>query len=316
MSQPVADEAAALGGDPVDTTTDASETVVDQPEEVTEGEMYPDDLPPEGEEGEQPSEEGESEPAQPAIEAPNSWKAEEKAMWGNLPREAQEIIARRETEFARGMTDKAKEVEQARTSTVQQAATEIAQFRQQQAQVLQRLAAQVMPEAPDQRLLMSDDPAHHVLYNRQRAIFESAVAQQQQLQQAAQHEMSEAQRIEQDLQTKAKEADDAKLREEFPEYFDEGEKGQKIRSGLKALADEAGYSALWDQRNAADVLALRKWQLDREDAQRWRSYDRNRRNPKGQYQAQRTLPPVSKPGTSQGGRPQAVDTVKLLYPND
>lgn len=323
MTQLVADEATAVGGDPVEQTADATGTAVteNQPETQPGDEpvdMYPDDAPqPDGEEGEQTNEEGEPEPEYPAIDAPNSWKAEDKAKWGEIPHEVQEIIARRETEFSRGIGDKAREIEAAKSETVQQAAREIADFRESQAQQFALLAAQIMPEQPDERLLMSDDPQHHVLYNRQRAAYENAYAQQQQLQQMARSHADEAQRIQQDLEGKAKAADDARLRDAFPEYFEDSDAGKKLQADLKTTADELGYSELWEQRNAADVLALRKIAEWKADANRWRSYDRNRRNANGTYKsAQRTLPPVTKPGNANPGAAQTSDPVKLLYPND
>ncbi|MBO9624162.1 MAG: hypothetical protein J7500_15750 [Sphingomonas sp.] len=316
MDQLATDPVAASEVDPAEDPAEVTGAAEEQPS--LEGDMYPEDASePEGVEGEENPDEPEGEPDEPAIEPPHSWKAEDKERWANIPREAQEIIARRETEVARLITDKGKEVEQAKTETVTQAAQEIAAFRDQQAQTYLQLAAQIMPQEPDQRLLYSDDPQHHVLYNQQRAIWESAVAQQQRLQLAAQHEAAEAQRIQQDLEAQAKAADDAKLREAFPEWFDDGETGKKLQSELKSAADELGYSELWEQRNAADVLALRKVAEWRADARRWQSYDRNRRNPNGTYKAaQRQLPPVTKPGSAPGNAVQSTDPVKLLYPND
>jgi len=316
MTQLAAEEAAAVGGDPVEPTTDAPEAVVDLPEVSPEGELYPDERQDGEDAGEQPIEDEPNEPEAPAIDAPHSWKAEDKERWNAVPREVQEIIARRETEIARGMTEKSREVEKVKTETVAQAATEISAFRMEQARAIEALAAQFMPQPPDQRLAFSDDPQHHVLYNQQRAYYEQAVAQQQQLQLAARHEMGEAQRIEQELEGQARAADDAKLREAYPEYFDESEAGQKVQAELKSIADELGYSELWDQRNAADVLALRTAAGYKRDALKWRSHDRNQRNPNGTYRAQRAVPPISKPGTTRAGGVPTDDPVKLLYPND
>ncbi len=325
MDQLATDEVAASGGDPVDNTTDAPETAVENLS--TTDDLYPDDQPqPDGDEGELPADDGEGEPDgehdeghddAPAIEPPHSWKAEDKAKWANLPRDTQEIIARRETEVARLITQKSQEAATAKTEVVEQAKTEIAQFRESQAAQIRQYAALFAPQPPDERLLYTGDPNDAVVYQQQQAAFYRAHAQQQQLQQAAEFEEAQAQQI-RDEQTKAaREADNAKLREVWPEWFSDGEEGAKLQEGLKSIATEIGYPAeLWEERNANDVLALRKVAEWKADAQRWRSYDRNRRSTNGQFKPSRPLPPVTKPGSG-GGRPvRTDDPVKLLYPND
>lgn len=49
-------------------------------------------------------EDAKPEPAKPAIEAPHSWSAEEKARWASVPPETQAYIARRETEAHQAIT--------------------------------------------------------------------------------------------------------------------------------------------------------------------------------------------------------------------
>lgn len=324
MDQLATDEVAAPGGDPVDNTTDATETAVEnQPEATTEGDLYPDDTPQsDGDEGENSTDEGEEpgeqdDPEAPAIDAPHSWKAEDKAKWDALPRDAQEIIARRETEVARLITQKSQEASTAKTEVVEQAKTEIAQFRENQAKQIRQYAALFAPQPPNEQLLYTGDPNDAVAYQQQQAAFFRAHAQQQELQQAAEYEEAQAQQI-RDEQTKAaRAADDEKLREVWPEWFADGDQGGKLQEGLKSIATEIGYPAeLWEERNANDVLALRKVAEWKADAQRWRSYDRNRRSTNGQFKPSRTLPPVTKPGISTGRPVQSDDPVKLLYPND
>lgn len=322
MDQFATEEVAASGGDPVEVTTDAPETAVEtQPEATTEGDMYPGDQPAqEGEEGEQQADDEGDEPGDddaPAIEAPLSWKAEDKAKWGDLPRKAQEIIARRETEVARLVTQKSHEAATAKTEVVEQAKTEIAQFRESQAAQIRQYAALFQPQPPDERLLYTGDPNDAVRFQQQQAEFYRSHAQQQQLQQAADFEDAQAQQI-RDAQTKAaRAADDAKLRETWPEWFTEGEEGAKLQDSLKSIALEIGYPAeLWEERNANDVLALREVAGWKSDAQCWRSYDRNRRSTNGQFKPARTLPPVTKPGATPSRQAHPVDPLKLQYPND
>jgi hypothetical protein len=318
MDQLVTEEVAAPGGDSVE-EMDTPEAVAE--EVSTLDEMYPDEeAPEEGSEVDPDAEipEGEEgEPEEPAIDPPHSWKAEDKAKWSALPREAQEIIARRETEVARMITAKSEEAKTARETVVEQAKTEIAEFRKAQAAQIRQYAALFTPQPPDERLLYTGDPNDAVTYQQQQAAFLRAHAQQQQLQQAAEFEEAQAQQI-WDEQTKAaRAADEAKLRDQWPEWFAEGEEGRKLQEGLKSIALEVGYPAeLWEERNAADVLALRKVADWKAKAAKWDSYDRNRRQANGQFKTQRQLPPVTRPGTS-GVRPaSAADPVKLLYPND
>lgn len=50
--------------------------------------------------------------AQPSTEAPNAWSAEEKALWAKVPPDAQSIIARRETEAHRTITQQGQQIAQ------------------------------------------------------------------------------------------------------------------------------------------------------------------------------------------------------------
>lgn len=316
MDQLATEEVAAPGGDPV-IETDAPEAVAEDVSALDA--LYPDEAPAEEEADPNVNDEipdEEAEPDQPAIDPPHSWTAEDKAKWGDLPREAQEIIARRETEVARAITAKSEEAKTARETVVEQAKTEIATFREQQAAQIRQYAALFTPEPPDERLLYTGNQQDSILYQQQQAAFMRAHAQQQQLQQAAQYEEAQAQLIRDEQSKAAREADNKRLREEWPEWFMEGETGQKLQNDLKSIALEVGYPAeLWEERNAADVLALRKVSDWKAKAAKWDSYDRNRRTPNGQFRQQRQLPPVTRPGST--ARPaQSSDPVKLLYPND
>lgn len=78
--------------------------------------------------------EGQPEPAQPAIEAPLSWSAEDKALFAKLPPEAQAIIAKRESERERGVNQRMNEAaEKAKAAEAerQQAAKERQRYVQQ-----------------------------------------------------------------------------------------------------------------------------------------------------------------------------------------
>lgn len=322
MDQLVADEAAASGGEPVDDTTVAPEAVEIEASPIDE--MYPDEArerpegAPEGDEEEAP-EGGEDEPVddQPAIDPPHSWKAEDKAKWGDLPRDAQEIIARRETEVARLITAKSDEARTTKDTVVKQARSEIAEFRQAKADEIGALAAMILPQQPDQQLLFSQNPEDRDRYWQQKAIADQATAIRDHLSNARSEELRAAQSIRDEEAEELKAADDARLREQWPEWFTDGEEGRKLQGDLKSIALEVGYpEELWEERNASDVLALRRVADWKAKAQKWDSYDRNRRATDGRFKPQRTLPPVTKPGTSGQRGPMSADPVKLLYPND
>lgn len=91
-------------------------------------------------------EEGQSEPpATAAIEPPNSWTAEEKALFAKLPPEAQTAISRRESERERLINERTQEIAEQRKAheaATQAVNTERAQY----AQNLQILAALAAPE--------------------------------------------------------------------------------------------------------------------------------------------------------------------------
>jgi hypothetical protein len=74
------------------------------------------------EQGEEPTLEADDEPNSeeeaddlPPIDAPVSWDAEAKETFKNLPREAQEIVAKRESERERFVQQKSQEATRART---------------------------------------------------------------------------------------------------------------------------------------------------------------------------------------------------------
>lgn len=85
---PAAEEDAAVAAEAEnhDAPADNDESAAESDEEDT----------PSDDAGETEDEGGDQGDALPPIEAPSSWKAEEKAVWGTLPRAAQEAIQRRE----------------------------------------------------------------------------------------------------------------------------------------------------------------------------------------------------------------------------
>ena len=104
--QPAAEDAPE--GEPA-AETEAEAPAESEPEPTGEEPLDPEAVI-EGEEGEEP----ESDPETPAIAAPQSWDASERATFAKLPPAAQEIILKRETERDRAVSKAQQESTQAR----------------------------------------------------------------------------------------------------------------------------------------------------------------------------------------------------------
>lgn len=258
-----------------------------------------DELPPEEVEGERPAAETEDDPTLeeeaddlPPIDPPVSWDAEAKETFKNLPREAQEIVAKRESERERFVQTKSQEATRARTEAEQVAIQQLAQIEQGYAQHFQQIAEQLQPQRPNPMLIQHDPQAFYA----QQAQYEAAVAQQQELQQRAYQHAQQAQEREQQAQQAHNAEQHRIIVENFPEYTDPTT-GPKLQQELSAVARELGYPPeLIAQARAPDILAMRtaaEWkakadQLDRLNAKKMEK-----------VRAAKELPRVSKPGTAQ-----------------
>lgn len=215
--------AAAVGAD--DDAQDSSAAADEAPAE----DAAPDESQPSGED-----ENGQSEPPadqQAPIEPPGSWSKDAKDQWAKLPREAQQIIADRESardaEVRRAQNERA-ELDKAVETERQQRGQERAQYAQQ----LQHLSLLIAPEIDhfrqlDWQKLATEDPATYIAEQaRLNGILGRAQAVQSEMvrvQQAQQAEQAEAQR---QYLTREK----AKLIESVPEFADQ--------TTAKAFAEE------------------------------------------------------------------------------
>jgi hypothetical protein len=262
------------------------------------GELQEEELPAEGEEGEQPevAEEAEDETELeaeaddlPPIEAPVSWDAEAKAVFASLPREAQEIVNKREAERERFVQQKSQEAVRAKQETEQAAIQQLAQIEHGYAQQFEQLASQLAPQRPNPDLLRYDPQAFYA----QQADYESAVAQQQQLQQQAHHYAQQASLREQRAEQARMAQEHALIVEQFPEYLDPTN-GTKLRQELSTVARELGYPPeLIEQARAPDILAMRT-------AAQWKAkadkLDRLEAKKMEKVRAAKDLPKVATPG--------------------
>ena len=111
-------------------------------------------------------EEGESEQQSAAIAPPNSWSAEDKALFSKLPPEAQAVVARRESEREAQFTRRTQEIAEERKGWETERAA-IATQRQQYQQSLNQLFQVVVPEVQafgniDWTKLAAENPAEYV----------------------------------------------------------------------------------------------------------------------------------------------------------
>lgn len=171
-SDPVKRIQAALGDDPGD-----DEPLDEAP--VAEDDEIPDEGEPEAENTDE-----QDEPAQPAIDAPVSWNAEDKALFAQLPPEAQAVIARRESERDKAVQSKATEAAEARKQR-EQAEAAIHQLHSSYIGQLEQFLSTNEPQKPDPawldtRVYGEDGP--RTFYQMQ-AAYEAHHAQRQQAQQ-------------------------------------------------------------------------------------------------------------------------------------
>lgn len=286
----------------------------DQPqdkEQLDGSDFYEDDQPnPEAEAGTDEGGEVDLDPIVP----PNSWKEEEKTVFAGLPREAQETIARRETERDSYLRGQAAKHEGERQKLLTQARTELAEIHTRKAQEYQQIAAQFMPQPPDPRLLYTGNAEDQLAYQRQDASFRQASVHQQELLDRAQSEQEEAKRVAQAHEQEAAAADIKVLHEKFPDWFDDSRnlKGEVI-TRLQPIGEALGYpTELMAQANSTDFAALNTAAAWKAKADKWDALQKKRMA--GVRDAKK-LAPLAKPGAARGAQPND-DVIALLYPND
>lgn len=229
----------------------------------------------------------------PPIEAPVSWDAEAKETFKNLPREAQEIVAKREAEREKFVQSKSQEAARARQEAEQTAIQQLAQVEAGYAQHFQQLAEQLQPQRPNPALLQHDPQAFYA----QQADYEAKVAQQQQLQQQAQTYAQQAQLRAQQIAQSEHAEQHRIIVDKFPEYADPTT-GPELQRKLTSVAKELGYpDELIGQARATDILAIRQ-------AAEWKAgydkYQALQRTKMEKVRAAKGLPRVATPGVSQG----------------
>lgn len=248
------------------------------------------------------------------IDAPASWAKDAKDVFAALPREAQEIVAKREQERDTEVRRAQNAVHTTRQQVEREALGHVQQLREQTARQLQQYAQQFTPQAPDLRLLQSQDPAHHAEYYAQDRAYRVEMAQHQQLTQQAQEAQREADQIADQQSHQAMQAEHQALVEAIPEWSDPTQR-QNLIAELEPIGAELGYSPeLMAQAGATDILALKTALSWKRDAEKLR--DLQNKAKMVPVRAARQIPPAGRVAAPSGQGAKPVGTLAQLYPND
>jgi hypothetical protein len=208
------------------------------PEDPATGEEEEEDYVPEPDNA---AEEGDDTDHQ-GIEPPNSWSREDKDLFRGLPPEAQQVIARRESERDRAFTQKSQEIAEHRKALESTFQT-VDHERQTYASNLRQLLAVALPEAErfsqiDWTRLAQEQPADYVRMTAERDALRGRLGTiQQELQQVeAQSQQAHAYQFAQ-----IRQAEQIRLVEAIPEYGDPEKGPQKIAS-VRNWLSKKGFS--------------------------------------------------------------------------
>lgn len=264
-------------------------------------EMFGPDEPEEDELQEQEAEQGEDpenaeevaeqevEPELPAIEPPVSWDKEAKDVFSKLPREAQEIVAKREADRERFVQTKSQEAAQAQRNATIEAMKLAEQHKAQAAQVLEQYAKQfeVTPPNPD---LYLTNPAQ---YAQELHRYQTFTAQREQAQRDMSRFQQEQAQIQQARQQHEAQAFHQQLQAEVPEVFDPST-GHDVLKELTATAELLGF----DPNQISDVTAIKALKVTSEWKTKAEKYDALMKKQMERVRSGKSPPPIAKPGTA------------------
>lgn len=187
------------------------------------------------------------EPEQPAIEPPASWNAEDKEQFQNLPREAQNIIVRREAERDTGFQQKAEELANQRKQYEEQVQQATGQRQMLEQQVAQ-LVTMALPPRPDPALLQEDP----VAYLEADARYKQGLEQLNTMRQQHQAQVHQQQQLARQQQQQWLQEQQTILAEKLPDYV--GPKAAEFKRDLADYARKHGYDI--ERLSNADALDL------------------------------------------------------------
>jgi hypothetical protein len=192
------------------------------------------------------------EPATPAIEAPASLTADEKATFAQLPPEAQRVWAASETRRNQQVQQATTSAAEAQREAKAAAANAEAQAKATYAEQYRAFVSAYAPQQPDANLAYTN-PAEYIA---QKAQYDAAIAQHSQLVQqidaladeAGQHFTAQQQQWQ---------AEQVRELMKVPEYADPAKRGAFFET-LQSVGAELGYSPeVMAEAGAADILALK-----------------------------------------------------------
>lgn len=292
----------------------------------------PSDTPDEGQDKGEASEEGEdgekSEETPPVdpIPAPNSWSKDAKEVFTKLEalgpegRALAETIVQREADRERFVQTKSREAATTRQAVETEARTALQTIMGNHARTMEQFLPP-LPEMPNPQLLNTGDPQHRDLYYQQRAQYDYANAQRDQIAQQVEQARQHADLITQHQYQAEIQQEHQVLEEALGDEWSEPSSRAKLLETLQPIAAELGYPMeVIAQARATDIMALRrigeiKAERDqfRVDAEKYRNLMKRKMEPV--RAARQQLPPAARPGAAQGNTPSS-DAATLLYPND
>lgn len=218
---------------------DAAETTESQPEQGQDA--GPGESQATGDETGETEPTEQAEPAPSAIEPPQSWSAEDRAVFAKLPPEAQAIVQRRESERDRLIQTRTQEIADERKAHAAEREAMTTQ-RSHYLNSLQQLAAIVLPEAQalaqvNWQQLAQDNPSEYVRLAAQRdGLRERVNAIGAQMQQAQADQQAEQQKLATTLVAEQKKLLSIKI----PDFADP-DKGKALAADLSKWLGSQGF---------------------------------------------------------------------------
>lgn len=234
----------------------------DPAEELDEEDSTEDGDEPEAEEEEADEDEEQDEPA---IPAPVSFNAEEKAVFATMTPEQQQAVAAIETRRNADVQKATTAAAEAKRNAVADANAELAQIQRQYATELEQYAKAFEVQEPDYSLIATNPQA----FAQQMAYYKQAEAEKAALSQQSQTAMRQAQQIEQQQQQQWEAEQQAILAREIPEWSDPVKRNELVNQ-LVSIGRDLGFEddAL-SNVDATELLALRKIATDRDKAEKY-----------------------------------------------
>lgn len=254
-----------------------------------------------GEEQSDGEQEGAEEQQEDIPPPPNSWSKDDAKAWDELTPAARDVVLRREGERDKFIADAGRRSAEARKAVEREAMEAVAARADEYAAKLDAVARQYLPQPPDINLLASNDPDAVVYYQRQKALYDHAIAQHYSVQQEVDQARAQANAA-RDTAQRSLLADEAqRLAEQLPEWNDPTS-GPKLRNELQSIGAELGYPAeLMADAGATDILALKK-------AAEWKAkaakFDKLMAKRMDTVRSAKTMPRMTRPGAVTTRTPQ------------